>query len=322
MENVKKEHRIDFSKIERFVPYIGFALFLILCLTTTDGKFIAWRNMKGLLMQASISMVVAVGTTFVMAHGDLDFTNGGIMAFCMIVMLAYCREINPPILLLPISILVGAFFGAVVGFLSTKVRVMVFIVGMCYMRMSTALLYTYTTNAGKTGQSLMTPMALVNSLDDVWFYVVTALAVVIIGTLVFEYTKIGQYDKLIGANKSAAKFSGINVNKYLFLSFVCAGCCAGVAAFMLSIRTGGLTQSIGSYETNTLIALTLGGLPLAGGSKASMRAAVLGSLSFAMLNNVLTLWGVVPAFSNVVKGLVFLGLVLITSRQKTGTIAR
>ena len=88
---------------------------------------------------------------------------------------------------------------------------------------------------------------------------------------------------------------------------------------MMIVRTGGLTTSTGSYEVDVLIALTIGGMPLTGGSKASIRSAVIGGLALIVLNNILVLLGVKPDFVNVIKGIVFLTLVLVTSRNKAGS---
>ena len=124
---------------------------------------------------------------------------------------------------------------------------------------------------------------------------------------------------IVGVNQNAARLSGVNVKKYLLFSFAIGGLCAGLSAFMMIVRTGGLTTSTGSYEVGVLIALTIGGMPLTGGSKASIRSAVIGGLALIVLNNILVLLGVKPDFVNVIKGIVFLTLVLVTSRNKAGS---
>lgn len=310
----KMDKKADISKfISTSVPYIGLVLLIIISVIVGGKSFVATKNLRNIMTQSSILMVVSVGTAFVMAHGDMDFANGGTMGLAMVVTLALCKGI-PSWAVFPMCLAVGTIIGIMIGFLVTRLRVVAFIVGMCVMRLSSAILYT------TTNKTTWLAPAGVTALNKPWFYLLSCLGMVILGIIVFEFTEIGQYNKLIGVNNNAASLSGINVNKYLVYSFAVSGLCAGVAAFMTTVRTGGLSSSTGNYEVDTLIALTIGGMPLTGGSKASIRAAVTGALALTILNNILVLRGVNADFVNVVKGIVFLTLVLISSRRNAGQI--
>lgn len=295
------------------VPYIGLLLLVLISVLAGGKTFLAAKNLRNIMTQSSILMVISVGTAFVMAHGDMDFANGGTMGLAMVVTLALCKGI-PAWAVFPMCLLVGTAIGIMIGVLVTRLRVVAFIVGMCIMRLSSAILYT------TTNKTTWLAPAGITTLNKPWFYLVVCVSVVILGIIVFEFTKIGQYNKLIGVNRDAAQLSGIHTSKYLIYSFTVSGFCAGVAAFMTTVRTGGLSSSTGSYEVDTLIALTIGGMPLEGGSKASIQSAVIGALALTVLNNILVLQGVNADFVNVVKGLVFMALVLISSCQSRGKV--
>lgn len=297
--------------VSRAIPYAGLAILILFAIITKGGSFLAVRNLRNMLIQSSILIVMAVGSAFIMSHGDMDFANGGTMGLTMVVMLVVLRGL-PAWTFLPLALLIGTLIGTLIGLLTTRLRVVAFIVGMCVMRLSTAILYT------TTNQTVWRAPAGLDNLNKPWFYFAVCALTVLIGAVVFSYTKIGQYNKAIGVNRRAAELSGIPVKRYLLYSFAIGGLCAGLAAFLMTVRTGGLTTSTGSYEVDVLIALTIGGMPLTGGSKASVRAAVVGGLALIVLNNILILLGVKPDYVNVVKGLVFLGLVLVTSRNKSG----
>lgn len=302
------------QRMKGAVPYVGFLILVLLAVVTGGESFTSMRNIRNILTQSSILMVISVGTTFVMAHGNMDFANGGTMGLTMVMALAVCKGI-PAWAVFPVCLIVGTLIGYIIGILVTKLKVVAFIVGMCVMRLSSAVLYSVTNEA-----TYIVPASLTKP-NNSWFYFLMCVAVVILGIMVFEHTKVGQYDKLIGVNRKAAWLSGINVDRYLVIAFTLSGLAAGIAAFMTSVRIGGLGSSTGNYEVDALIGLTIGGMPLTGGSKASMRAAVIGALSLTVLNNILVIWGVNADFVNVIKGLVFLALVLISSRQKTGVVA-
>lgn len=299
--------------IGKILPYIGLLLLIVVAMIVGGRRFVAMRNVRNILIQSSILMVIAVGSAFIMSHGDMDFANGGTMGLVMLFTIALCKGI-PGWAFFPISIVVGAIIGIVIGLLVTRLRVVAFIVGMCIMRLSSALLYTTTNSV-----AWLAPASL-SKLDEPWFYIAICVVTVVLGWIVFEYTKIGQFNKAIGVNKKASELSGINVNRYLVISFAIGGLCAGIAAIMTSVRTGGLSSSTGSYEVDTLIALTIGGMPLTGGEKASIRAAIIGALSLTVLDNILVILGVDANFVDVIKGLVFLTLVLISSRKNAKSI--
>lgn len=75
------------------VPYAGFLILVLLAVVTGGENFTSMRNIRNILTQSSILMVISVGTTFVMAHGNMDFANGGTMGLAMVVALAVCRGI-------------------------------------------------------------------------------------------------------------------------------------------------------------------------------------------------------------------------------------
>ena len=308
--NMEKKSKLSLIS---FVPYIGLILLILISVLTKGATFTAARNLRNIMIQASILMVLSAGTTFVMAHGDMDFANGGTMGITMVVALALCNE-APAWMIFPICVITGTAIGYVVGILASRLHVVAFIVGMCIMRLSAALLYTITLK-----NTYMAPIAII-SLSKPSFFILASFGTLILAGIVFELTKIGQYNKLIGVNKEAASLSGICTWKYLLYSFMASGLCSGIAAFMTAVRIGGLSNSTGSYEVDVLIALTIGGMPLTGGSKASISAALIGAYSLTILNNILILWGVNADFVNVVKGLVFLVLVLISTRGNKGTI--
>ncbi len=298
---------------KKFAPYLGLLLLILVSIALGGSTFLAAKNLRNIMIQSSMLMVISVGTAFVMAHGDMDFANGGIMGLTMVIAIVFFRDL-PTWAFLVVCLLIGFAMGALVGVLVTKLRVVAFIVGMCIMRLCSAILSTITQS-----QTWSASPAL-SGLNTPSFYLITCVIVVLLGLVAFEYTKVGQYNKAIGVNRAAAKLSGIPVDRYLIFSFAASGLCAGVVAFMTSVRTGGLSNSTGSYEVNALIGLTIGGMPLTGGSKAYIRSAVIGALSLTILNNILVLCGVNADFVNVIKGAVFLLLVLISYRKRADSV--
>ena len=77
-----------------------------------------------------------------------------------------------------------------------------------------------------------------------------------------------------------------------FLVFVAAGALTGLAAFVNVIKVGSITATAGNQlETQILISLVLGGLPITGGAKVRFSNIIVGTLMYTVLNNGLVMMG-------------------------------
>ena len=91
------------------------------------------------------------------------------------------------------------------------------------------------------------------------------------------------------------------------------GICVGIAAFFYLTRLGVVRSNSGrGVEFDVMIALVLGGFPLAGGSNARFRSAIIGAVIVTILSNGLTLWGLGPELVAGVKGLLFVTVIAVS----------
>lgn len=278
-------------------------LFIIFSVTT-GGLFLRWNNLQNLILQSAITMVAAVGTAFVMAHNNLDFSLGGACALSCV--LSYLIVGNNLVLFFILCIVFGVICGLFSAVLHVKGEVPAFIAGMCLMFAGRGLAQS----VAASNTMMLTQAA---QLNNMWFFIVVLVVVVVIGYILFNYTKIGKYQKLIGTNPKAAQLSGISVGKYKTIAFIISGVTIGLASCLTVIRSPSIVGSTGTnLETNVLLALSLGGMSMTGGSASRMRSAVIGTLIFFILNNGLTLWGLDPNYVDIVKAIFFLFTVTIS----------
>ena len=302
------------ERIKKIVPIAGLIIIFLIFSFTTDGKFLAKVNLQNLIIQSSITMVAAVGTAFVMAHNNLDFSLGGACALCCV--LSYLIAGQNLVLFFILCILFGILCGLFSAWLHIKEQIPAFMAGMCLMFAGRGVAQSV---AAKKSM-LMVKAA---SLNNIWFFLGVLIVVGILGFVIFNYTKIGKYQKLIGTNPKAAELSGINVGKYKTIAFAISGATIGIAACLTVIRSASIIGNTGlNLETNVLLALSLGGISITGGSATKIRSAVIGTLIFFMLNNGLTLWGLNADYVDIVKAVFFLLTVAISiDRSQYDTIA-
>ena len=159
--------------------------------------------------------------------------------------------------------------------------------------------------------------------DSTGFKVACTVVVLVIGFIAFRYTKFGTYLKAIGAGEKAAMFSGIRTDRMKFLMYVLAGALTGFAAFINVIKVGSVTSSGGNQlETQILIALVLGGMPISGGAKVRFENIVVGSLLYVVLNSGLTMMGFSTQMMQLIQGVVFLIFVAVFADRESLTVIK
>ena len=156
-------------------------------------------------------------------------------------------------------------------------------------------------------------MAQAARFNNIVFFLIVLVVVYAVGYFLFNFTKLGKYQKLIGTNPKAAELSGINVNQYKMLAFLVSGVTIGIASCMTVIRNAAINGNTGlNLETDVLLALCLGGLPMTGGSTSKMNSVLIGVAIYYILNNGLLLWGLNADYVDIVKAIFFLGTVAIS----------
>ena len=107
---------------------------------------------------------------------------------------------------------------------------------------------------------------------------------------IFNKTKTGRRQKFIGGNPVCAALTGIEYNKYTIIAFVMSGIGVGLGAFLTLIYTPSVTTSTASgIGMNIFIAIVFGGMPISGGARSRIHAALVGGFSFILLNDILEL---------------------------------
>ncbi len=88
-------------------------------------------------------------------------------------------------------------------------------------------------------------------------------------------------------------FSGIRTDRMKFLIYTLAGAITGDLPHLSMLsKVGSVTSSGGNQlETQILIALVLGGMPISGGAKVRFENIIVGSLLLHRLNSGLTMMG-------------------------------
>ena len=290
------------------LPIAGLFVIFIIFNIFTNWRMVS--NLPLVLSQAYVVMISATGVFFIMTMGGLDFSQGSILGISSI---AVCilSKYNIPLAILG-GICTGAIIGGINGYFYVNRKIQSFIVTICTMFLLRGVIRYLTTNAPVAGSA-----ALVN-FDTIELKVGITVIIVLTAFVIFRFTKFGKYLKAIGAGEKAAIFAGIRTDNIKFLVYVLAGAMTGFAAFINVVKVGSVTSSGGSQlETQILIALVLGGMPISGGAKVRFENIIIGSLLYIVLNSGLTMMGFSTQMMQLIQGVVFLIFVAVFADRKS-----
>jgi len=160
------------------------------------------------------------------------------------------------------------------------------------------LIYVYSVNSYKTAPGIPYPVLLLG-------------IVAVVMTYVSNNTRFGRHAYAIGGNREAARLSGINIRKTIFLIFVLMGFLSGLAGIVLASYVGYGTIAAGAgYELDVIASAILGGTSTLGGV-GTIPGAMIGGLIMASLSTGLQMMNAPAASTYVIKGAVLVLAVLL-----------
>ena len=299
-QELKKLHTMRL--VRTLLPIVGLIIVFFLFNFLTHGRLLSHLPLA--MSQVYVIMIASMGVFFIMTMGGLDFSQGSILGLSAIVV-CVLSEYGLNIAIIG-GILTGAAIGAINGYFYVRRKIKSFIVTICTMFLFRGLIKYLTTNAPVAGAAELIYM------DSTSFKITCTAIVVVIGMFFFSFTKFGTHLKAIGAGEKAAMFSGIRTDRVKFFVYVLSGAITGFAAFISCIKVGSVTSSGGNQlETQILIALVLGGMPISGGAMVRFYNFIVGSLLYVVLSSGLTMIGFSTQLMQLIQGVVFLMFVAI-----------
>jgi len=250
-------------------------------------KFINMTNIMSILRGRTYIGIIAFGLTFVIITGNIDLSVGNMLTFLGCICAGIMMDTGNGPLAVFGTILLGAACGFVNGFLVSYVKLNSFIttLGASSIYGALALLYSkgkfLVVEQGKSpffdwfGTASIGPF----SVLIFWFVVVA----VVLG-FVLSRTVFGKRIYAIGANPTAARFSGIRSKRDTLIAYIITGTCAGLAAVIMIANVHSINpQSTSGLEMDIILAIVLGGTSVLGG-KGSVWGTIIGVLFTGVLS--------------------------------------
>jgi ribose transport system permease protein len=309
------------SRIGSILTSQSAALFVILVLLAAffsvlrPHAFPRVANILNMATDASILLVLAVGSTFVILTGGIDLSINGVLVFsgviAAIAMVAASGD-NLAVLLVGLvaAVAAGAAWGVLNGLLIAKAKIPALIVTLGTMGMSLglSLLLTGGVDISDIPDKLVTTVGS-GRIGGVPILVIITTMIFTLGCLMLAFTRFGRYTYAVGSSLEACRRSSINVTLHLVKVYLLAGALSGVAGYLSLARFA--TTTLGGHTTDNLqviAGVVIGGTSLFGGSGGLM-GSLIGIIIPVVLLNGFVVLGLPPFWQQVAVGAVLIGAV-------------
>jgi len=276
-----------------------------------------------IIEQSTFVGVMAIGLAIVIIAGHMDLSVESTAALAaMLTGILFCARgiglgisFTPEWLVLPISLLlalaVGGLIGLINGFFTIKLKMNAFIVTLASYIWVRGLVVAI--SGGRSAQDLAPSLRVIGIQTFLHVPLIAwiAIACFAIFSFIMSRTPFGRHITLVGGNPVAAFRAGIKVDRLMFISFILAGAIAGLAGWLLAIRTSGATANLGTGMLfNAFAAVVIGGVSLKGGV-GKLPGVYAGVLLLSSIHTAINLMGLPAHYTQVILGLLVLAAVLL-----------
>ena len=272
---------------------------------------------------------MAIGLAIVIIAGNMDLSVESVLALsAMATGILFCERgiglgltTSPAWLVVPISLVValaiGAIVGAINGFMVVKFRMNAFIVTLAAYIWGRGLVIAV--SGGASAQSLDPAIRVIGiqTVGMIALHAWIAILTYVLFTFIMTKTRFGRHVTMIGGNTVAAFRAGIKVDRIVIITFILAGAIAGLAGWLLAIRTSGATANLGTGMLfNAFAAVVIGGVSLKGGV-GKLPGVYAGVLLLSSINTAINLMGMPAHYTTVIHGVLVLIAVLLDALKHT-----
>lgn len=339
MKSQAKERLNNKTNIKEFLTNNAIQLVLVALLVAIifiDPTFLSITNLRNILAQSSIRIIIALGVGGIIVTQGTDLSAGRIIGLAAVVSASllqatdYAYRMYPDLQRLPvvipilIAMLLCGVMGALNGVAVSKFKVPPFIATMGMMLIAYGLTSIYFDRppygaqpiAGLDPKFVKLAQGNIGSGDfRIPYLIIFAIVVSIIMWLIWNKTKLGKNMFAIGGNPEAAEVSGVNVARNIIIIYLIAGMLYGLAGSLEAARVGSATNNTGNmYEMDAIAACVVGGVSFAGGV-GSIGGIITGVLIFQVINYGLAFIGVSTYIQFIVKGLIIIAAVALDTRK-------
>jgi ribose transport system permease protein len=299
-----------------------FATLLILVgfFTIAAPSFATLGNLENILQQVSITAIIAVGLTFVILTAEIDLSVGAIANATAIVLTFFTMQpdyvniANVPLpgwLAIVLAVAACCALGLITAFGVTRIGIPSFIMTLAMMQIGAGISAVLV--RGQIAYSVP-PLVLTlgsKSIAGIPWIIIVAALLLLAAHFTLSYTRFGRYVYMVGGNREAAEYSGVNVRLIIGAVMTISAICSGLAG-MLGVAYFGSAQQneFDTFLLDAIAAVVVGGTSLFGG-RGGIGNTIVGLFVLGVLNNGLDYVKIDSFLKILIRGLILLVALVI-----------
>lgn len=313
-----------------------FPLFITICVFLLGYFFCALqfpaftstRVICNILTDNAFLGILAVGMTFVILSGGIDLSVGSVIAFTGVLMATLISHGIHPYAAMLFALVLGALFGAFMGWIIDTLKIPAFIVtlaGMFFLRGTSFLISEQSIPINHPAYRELS-----RTVWHIWgggrlsLLAVIMLVVVVLGIVLAQKTRFGNNVYAIGGNTTSASLMGVPVRMTTIGIYTLSTLLATLAGIVFSIYTSaGYPLATVGVELDAIAAVVIGGTLLSGGV-GTVFGSLFGVLIQGLIQTYITFDGTLSSWwTKIIVGILlfsFIGmqrlLMIITERRK------
>jgi len=284
--------------------YLNRVMFLVLILlfalaSIFIDKFFSTATALNLIANNWYIVILGIGVTFLLVSGHLDMSVGGIVAMAGVLSAYFVQPANegfselgqglgmPYGVAIILTLLVCLCIGLLNAIFIAKMRVASIIVTLGTMSIARGIGQIAALGAQRSAglPDLFGVIGNVPLFGPIKIAAAIAAILVVIALFIEKKTSFGRRTYLIGANREAARLSGVKVELHIGLLYMLSALLAGITGILLAseMKAGISTRGTG-FEFNALVVTLLGGASIDGGV-GSVLGMVIGALILGVVSS-------------------------------------
>lgn len=298
------------------IIYIGFlVVFAFFAITLHDKGFLQQTNLLNIVRQTATISVMAIAMTFVLSAAEIDLSVGAVAGLASVTTAMGIETFGLGGGIL-IGLATGLVVGVVNGLLTTKVGIPSFLVTLAMLGIArgTAMFVSDTAAVPVLNETYNNVFGS-GDLGPIPTLLVWTLVLGAVGHVTLKKTPFGRQVLATGGNKTAARYSGVNVRSVQMRVLLISGIAASIAGMLYAGRLhSGRFQLGEGDELSVIAAAVLGGTLLFGG-KGTVVGSIMGALMIGLINNGLILMGLEFSLQLIARGVIIL-LAVAAAKQE------
>jgi ribose/xylose/arabinose/galactoside ABC-type transport system permease subunit len=320
------------NKLTYLTRYGIYAVFFILVIffSLSNERFFTVENLLLILQQASPLGIAVVGMVFVLLVAGIDISVGRSMFVISTIIgfLITTTQTIPPeyfndyrgiLIVLAIVLFLGAAVGFLNGLLTSKFRILPFIVTLATGSILRGI-------GLQISDSSSIDVAVLGSLSNgrvlnIPNVFICFVIVIAIFDYVLRHTEYGRHLMAIGNSPRNAERTGINVKRNIIIAYMICGSLGALGGILSAGQIGSVAASFAvGNEFIVISAAVLGGASLFGGKGNIFPGAIIGIILITTIMNGLAMINASPFIYTIAKGLIIFVAVALDSINYKGEL--